>query len=211
MSLSLARRLELLAWARAVHGVILEDDYDSEFRYGGTPLPSLQGLTSEAARVVYVGTFSTAMFAGLRLGYVVLPPTLVEPFARAKRYASGPTATLEQAVLGDFIREGHLERHIRRMRRIYKRRRDALAEALEHQLGDRAMLVGDTAGLHAVVQIAGPDLAARAGQGGVSFETTRACYAGPAPVNEILVRFAGVSERMLREGVRRLAALVSRR
>ena len=71
------------------------------------------------------------MFPGLRLGYVVLPPTLVEPFARAKRSASGPTATLEQAALADFIREGHLERHIRRMRRVYKRRRDALLEALD--------------------------------------------------------------------------------
>jgi GntR family transcriptional regulator / MocR family aminotransferase len=206
VSLSLARRLELLDWARASRGVILEDDYDSEFRYGGAPLPSLQGL-GEASRVVYVGTFSTAMFWGLRLGYLVLPPALVEPFVRAKRHASGHTASLEQAVLADFIREGHLERHLRRMRRVYKRRREALVESMTHHLGDRAAVVGDAAGLHAVVRLTGRDVVARARQAGVALESTAVCYAGTAPANEVLVRFAGVPERTLREGIRRIATL----
>lgn len=210
VSLSLARRLELLAWARAAPGVILEDDYDSEFRYSGAPLPSLQGL-ADAAPVVYVGTFSTATFDGLRLGYLVLPPALVEPFVRAKRHASGPTASLEQAVLADFIREGHLERHVRRMRRVHARRHTALIEALEHHLGDRATLTGDAAGLHAVVRVPGLDAVTGPRRAGVAFETTRACYAGAAPANEILVRFAGLSERTLREGVRRLALLAGSR
>ena len=103
--MSLARRLELVEWARAHGALIVEDDYDSEYRYSGAPLPALQGLSADAG-VVYVGTFSNVMFPGLRLGYLVLPPALVEPFQRAKWLADRHTAHLEQAALADFIREG---------------------------------------------------------------------------------------------------------
>lgn len=204
VSLSLARRLELLAWARARQAVVIENDYDSEFRYVGAPLPSLQGL-SDVSHVVYVGTFSIAMFPGLRIGYLVLPPGLVEPFLRAKWSADRHTAQLEQAALADFIREGHLARHIRRMRRVYKRRREALLDALERHFGDRATVVGDAVGLHVVVRFDGPDMAARAARRGVGLASTRACYAGAAPANEFILRFSGVSERGLAEAVRRLA------
>lgn len=204
VSLSLARRLELLAWARAKQAVVIEDDYDSEFRYVGAPLPSLQGL-GDASRVVYLGTFSLALFPDLRLGYLVLPPALVEPFLRAKWHADRHTAHLEQAALADFIREGHLERHIRRMRRVYKRRRDALLDAIHRHFGERATVVGDAAGLHVVVRFADPSLAARAARCGVAIRSTRAHYAGKAPDNEFIFRFAGVGERALAEGVRRLA------
>ena len=134
VSLSLARRLELLAWTRARRAFVIEDDYDSEFRYSGAPLPALQGF-GDASRVVYVGTFSNAMFPGLRIGYLVLPPALVEPFVRAKWYADRQTAYLEQAALVDFVREGHFEQHVRRMRRVYKGRREALLGALDHHFG----------------------------------------------------------------------------
>jgi GntR family transcriptional regulator/MocR family aminotransferase len=204
VSLSLARRLELLAWTRAAQAVVIENDYDSEFRYVGTPLPSLQGL-GDASRVVYLGTFSLALFPGLRLGYLVLPPALVEPFLRAKWHADRHTAPLDQAVLADFIREGHLERHIRRMRRVYKRRREALLDAIHRHFGDRATVVGDAAGLHVVVRFAGPSLASRAARSGVALAGTRAHYAGKAPDNEFIFRFSGASERVLAEGVRRLA------
>ena len=205
VSLSLARRLELLAWARLRQAVVIENDYDSEFRYGGATLPSLQGL-GDASRVVYVGTFSLAMFPGLRIGYIVPPPALVEPFLRAKWSADRHTAHLEQAALADFIREGHLERHIRRMRRVYKRRREALLGALVRHFGDRATVVGDAAGLHVVVRFGDADMAARAARQGVGLMSTRACYAGPAPPNEFILRFSGLSERGLTEAVRRLAA-----
>jgi len=204
VSMSLARRLELLAWARARRAVVIENDYDSEFRYGGAPLPSLQGL-GDASRVVYVGTFSLAMFPGLRIGYLVLPPSLVEPFLRAKWSADRHTAQLEQAALADFIREGHLERHIRRMRRVYKRRREALLGALARHFGGRATVVGDAAGLHVVVRFDGPDMAARAARCGVGLVSTRSCYAEAAPANEFILRFSGVGERALTEAVRRLA------
>lgn len=202
--LSLARRLELLAWARRVRGVVVEDDYDSEFRYDGAPLPALQGLTG-GDRVVYVGTFSTAMFSGLRLGYLVVPDALVEPFARAKWYASRHSPQLEQAALADFLRDGHFERHLRRMRRVHRRRRDALLDALHSHFGDDAVPLGDAAGMHVVVRFADPRVIARAPGRGVVVQSTASCYMGRAREGEALLRFAALDERQLAEGVRRLA------
>jgi len=204
VSMSLARRLELLEWARTTSAVVVEDDYDSEYRYSGAPLPSLQGL-NPGTGVVYVGTFSNVMFPGLRLGYLVLPPDLVEPFQRAKWLADRHSAQLEQAALTDFIREGHLERHIRRMRRVYKRRREVVLDALSRAFGDRATVSGDASGMHLVVRFDSPTVAARAARTGVHLVSTRAYYAGAAPPHEFVIRFTGLSERGLREAVKRLA------
>jgi len=204
VSMSLTRRLELLDWARLHRALIVEDDYDSEYRYGGAPLPALQGLSGDAG-VVYVGTFSNVMFPGLRLGYLVLPPGLVEPFRRAKWLSDRHTAHLEQAALADFIREGHMERHIRRMRRVYKRRRDAFLDALARGFGDRATVLGDASGMHLVVRFDSPTVAARAARGGVHLVSTRVYYAGDAPLHDFMVRFTGLSERGIREAVKRLA------
>jgi GntR family transcriptional regulator / MocR family aminotransferase len=204
VSMSLARRLELMAWARAHRAVVVEDDYDSEYRYSGAPLPALQGLDGDGA-TVYLGTFSNVMFPGLRLGYLVLPAALVEPFQRAKWLADRHTAHLDQAALADFIREGHLERHIRRMRRVYKRRREAFLDALARTFGDRAAALGDASGMHLVVRFDSGAIAARAARAGVHLVSTRAYYAGDAPPHEFMVRFTGLSERGLREAVKRLA------
>ena len=203
VSMSLARRLELLDWARQRQAVVVEDDYDSEYRYDGAPLPALQGLSADAG-VVYAGTFSNVMFPGLRLGYLVLPPDLVEPFQRAKWLADRHSAQLEQAALTDFIREGHLERHIRRMRRVYKRRRDVFLDALARAFGPRATVLGDASGMHLVVRFDAP-MEARALGAGVHLVSTRVYYAGAAPPHEYVVRFTGLSERGLREAVKRLA------
>jgi GntR family transcriptional regulator/MocR family aminotransferase len=205
VSMSLARRLELLEWARTRRAVVIEDDYDSEYRYSGAPLPALQGLAADAG-VVYVGTFSNVMFPGLRLGYLVLPPALVEPFRRAKWLADRHTAELEQAALADFIREGHLERHVRRMRRVYKRRRDVLLDALARGFGAAATVVGDASGMHLVVRFDSPAVAGRAARAGVHLVSTRDYYAAAeAPPHEFLVRFSGLSERGIREAIKRLA------
>jgi GntR family transcriptional regulator / MocR family aminotransferase len=204
VSMSLARRLELLDWARARQAIVVEDDYDSEYRYSGAPLPALQGL-SAASGVVYLGTFSNVMFPGLRLGYLVLPPGLVEPFQRAKWLADRHSGHLEQAALTDFIREGHLERHIRRMRRVYRRRREVFLDALGRAFGDRATAHGDASGMHLVVRFDSPGVAARAARAGVHLVSTRQYYAGAAPPHEFVVRFTGLGERALREAVRRLA------
>jgi GntR family transcriptional regulator/MocR family aminotransferase len=203
VSMSLGRRLELLDWARPRQVVIIEDDYDSEYRYSGAPLPALQGLAGEVP-VVYVGTFSNVMFPGLRIGYIVVPPGLVEPFARAKWHADRHTTLLEQAALADFLHDGHLERHVRRMRRLYKRRRDVLMEALDRHFGDEVEVLGDAAGMHLVVRFKSSAVSARAGRNHVHLASTRPYYVSGAPANEYIIRFSAVRERAIREGIKRL-------
>ncbi|WP_306395429.1 PLP-dependent aminotransferase family protein [Telluria beijingensis] len=135
-TMSLARRLELLRWAAANRAWVIEDDYDSEYRYTGPPLASMQSL-DRAGCVVYVGTLSKVLFPALRLGYVVAPPALAEPLAHAKAVVDRHHAMLPQAVLADFIAEGHFMRHIRRTRDAYAERRATLMGALEQRLGER--------------------------------------------------------------------------
>jgi GntR family transcriptional regulator/MocR family aminotransferase len=203
VSMSLGRRLDLLDWARPRSVVIIEDDYDSEYRYSGAPLPALQGLARDVP-VVYVGTFSNVMFPGLRIGYIVVPPGLVEPFARAKWHADRHTTLLEQAALADFLHDGHLERHVRRMRRVYKRRRDVLMEALDRYFGEEVEVLGDAAGMHLVVRFKSSTVSARAGRNNVHLASTRPYYVSGAPANEYIIRFSAVRERAIREGIKRL-------
>jgi GntR family transcriptional regulator/MocR family aminotransferase len=203
-SMTVTRRLELIDWARRTGAVILEDDYDSEYRYGGPPLPAMQGL-APGAPVVYIGTFSKVMFPGLRIGYVIAPPKLMDAFVRAKWLADRQTAILEQAVLADFLREGHMERHIRRTRRVYARRRAALVEALQRHFGNAAHVCGDVAGMHVVVRFDDEGIADRARTNRVQIESSTMYYTGEAPRNEFVFGFSGLNERAIREGVRRLA------
>ena len=148
--MSLSRRLALLEWAQRTGGLIVEDDYDSEYRYGGRPIPALQGLDTHG-RVLYVGTFSKVMFPALRLGYMVLPPALVPVFRRAKWVCDRQCSMLHQSALTTFINEGHLVKHIRRMRTVYAERRACLVASLQ-TLGDVEVL-GDPAGLHVMVRL----------------------------------------------------------
>jgi GntR family transcriptional regulator/MocR family aminotransferase len=149
MTMSLPRRLQLLRWAERTGAWLVEDDYDSEFRYDSMPIPSLQGLDANG-RVIYIGTFSKVLFPALRLGYLVLPADLVEPFGKMRRASDLGSATLNQVVLNEFIREGHFARHIRRMRTLYRERRGALVEALARELPDFE-IHGAEAGLHLTV------------------------------------------------------------
>lgn len=164
------RRRQLLDCAGS-HGVwVIEDDYDSEFRYGARPLPALQGL-DEHGRVLYLGTFSKTLFPALRLGYMVVPRPLAAPLAvaAAELYREGPT--MQQAVLAAFIAEGHYATHVRRMRSVYRARHDALIDAIDTAFGERLPVIGGDAGLHLVLGLpAGADdraLAQAAGQAGV--------------------------------------------
>lgn len=135
VTMSLQRRLELLSWATVNKAWIIEDDYDSEYRYTGPPLASLQSLDT-AGCVIYVGTLSKVLFPGLRLGYLVAPPPLVEAVIQCKAVIDRHTATVPQIVLADFIAEGHFNRHIKRTRDAYHERRNALLAALNHELAD---------------------------------------------------------------------------
>ena len=147
--MSLARRLALIEWARKNDSWIVEDDYDSEFRYAGRPLASLQGL-DDAGRVIYVGTFSKTIFPALRLGFMVVPEALVDAFIAARALADSHSPSIDQAILTDFIEEGHFARHIRRMRALYAERQAALVEAARKNLAGLLEVSKDEAGMHLV-------------------------------------------------------------
>jgi GntR family transcriptional regulator / MocR family aminotransferase len=204
VAMSLARRLELIEWARRHKAAIIEDDYDSEYRYSGPPLPALQGLAADAA-VIYIGTFSKVMFPALRIGYIVAPPGLVAAVQRAKWLADRHTPVPEQAALADFIAEGHLERHIRRMRRVYGSRRAALVEALERHFGSRVAIRGDLAGMHVLVRFQDHNIEEKAAAAKVQLNCSASCYLTDPPGNEFIIGFSAVNERAIREAVRRLA------
>jgi GntR family transcriptional regulator/MocR family aminotransferase len=208
-TMPLARRLALLEWARSRGAVVIEDDYDGDLRYGGGSLAALQGL-DEDGRVVYLGTFSKVLFPALRLGYLVLPPALAGPFARAKDLVDRGAPTLTQAAVADFLAEGHFERHLRHLRQLYGEKREILSRALDEHLDGRVHYSPVAAGLH-VMLFAEPGvdearLVEEAAARGVRV------YAGapyhlerPAPPS-MLLGFSGLDEVDIVEGVRRLAA-----
>jgi GntR family transcriptional regulator/MocR family aminotransferase len=207
--LSLPRRLALLEWARRRGAYVLEDDYDGEFRFEGRPLECLQALDRHG-RVIYVGTASKLFFPALRIGWLVAPPSLVEPLRDAKALADTGTATLEQLAFADFIAEGHLERHVRRSRARHARRRAALIAALEHELGERAQVLGASAGVHVLLRL--PEFAAREVRGlreacrrrGVGIYPAAPFYARPPARAELLLGYASLTERQIRDGIRLL-------
>jgi GntR family transcriptional regulator/MocR family aminotransferase len=182
-TLSAARRLQLLDWARASGAWVLEDDYDSEFRYSSQPISSLQGLDRDA-RVLYVGTLSKILFPALRLGYIVVPPDLVRRFAGVRTTLDIFPSTLQQAALADFIAEGHFARHVRRMREIYRGRCELLVECLRRELGDGIELRGEHAGLHLVATLPrGTDdraISRRAAESRLWAMPLSSCYLGRA-------------------------------
>jgi GntR family transcriptional regulator / MocR family aminotransferase len=209
--LSLAQRLELLERCRHTGARILEDDYDSEFRYGGRPLPSMQGLDSHGS-VIYVGTFSKSMFPALRVGYLVAPLDLVDVLARARWAMDRQTPSLEQYALNDFLREGHLDSHIRKMRLLYGRRREVLMEELQRRFSGRVTLWGESAGLHLMVRfrthLQDAELVRRAAALGVGLESTAGCRIEGKGRGEFLLRFGCLDEATIREGLRRLATVM---
>jgi GntR family transcriptional regulator/MocR family aminotransferase len=149
VTMTVSRRLELLQWAGRAGAWILEDDYDSEFRYSSRPLASLQSLDTER-RVIYVGSFSKSLFPSLRIGFVVAPAPLVEPFRRGRAAMDRQSPTLDQVVLAEFMTEGHFERHLRRMRALYSERRQVLIEAAKRELHGILDLASSDAGIHTV-------------------------------------------------------------
>jgi len=208
--LPVARRLELLNWASRVGAFVVEDDYDSEYRYDGPPLQALAGLDREG-RVIYVGTFSKILFPALRLGYLVLPESLVEPIAAAKMFGDAGTATLEQLALADFIREGHFDRHLRRTNASNAARRNALVGAVRKEFGERAEVCGANAGLHLLVWIKGKrggmiaDVSRKAEMAGVGLYSVDLFYLKPPRRTGVVLGYASLREREIREGIRRLA------
>ncbi|MDO9708675.1 MocR-like pyridoxine biosynthesis transcription factor PdxR [Paracraurococcus lichenis] len=209
--LSMARRLELLAWARRTGAFLLEDDYDSEFRYAGRPLASLQGI-DEAGRVIYVGTFSKVLFPGLRLGYCVLPPALLGPVREARLRTDWHPATLTEGVVTDLLAEGHFAQHLRRMRLQYRTARDALVEALRAEAGDILEVEAPEQGLKLVARLHGgrSDLAVAqaAARRGVVARPVSPMFLAAPPLQGLMLGFSGYGPPELRRAARRLAEAV---
>lgn len=207
--LPLPRRLALLEWAERESAFVLEDDYDGEFRFDARPIDSLQSL-DRSGRVLYTGTASKLLFPSLRIGWIAAPPALVPHLCDAKALADTGTPTLEQLVLADFIAEGHLERHARRARTRCAARRGALLEAVTEQFGDRARILGASAGLHVLLQLpqlpadAVAKLRTAARRKGVAVYPAAPFYATPPPHVELLLGYAALTEDTIREGVSRL-------
>jgi GntR family transcriptional regulator/MocR family aminotransferase len=206
VTLSMARRLELLAWAREAGAWIVEDDYASEFRYGGPPLASLQGLDG-GERVIYVGTLNKALFPGLRLGYLVAPKSLAAAMATARQIMDRQPSTLTQAILLDFMQGGHFAAHIRRRRLAYRAQRDTLAEALNARLGDLLEVDVPDQGMHLIAYLkAGDDLAAEARclVAGVTARAISRLYRKAAPRSGLMLGFSGFPASAMAAGVARL-------
>ena len=215
--MSLPRRLQLIEWAGQQDAWILEDDYDSEYRYAGRPLAALQGL-DRSDRVIYVGSFSKVLFPSLRLGYLVVPPALVDGFRRARQVLDDHASLLAQPALAQFIEDGHFAAHIRRTRRLYAARQQSLLAAAERHLGDLLSLAPDEAGMHLIAGL-GPGLAPGLDDRAVArlaLERARvtvlplsAFYAGPVARQGLVMGYAGYDEAAIDDAVAGLAKALS--
>ncbi|HLZ25489.1 MAG TPA: PLP-dependent aminotransferase family protein [Ktedonobacterales bacterium] len=210
VTLALERRLGLLDWARRARVVVVEDDYDGDLRLEGQPLEALRGL-DDGDEVIYLGTFAKALYPALRLGYAVLPRWLVEPVARARAASDRHPTWRDALAVARFIEAGELERHLARVRRLYRARRDALVEVLRAELGDLVSIGPAEAGIHLLAGL--PDgtddtaITTRAQADGLAITPLSPHY-GAAPRPGLLLGFGALDEERLAQGIRRLAPLV---
>jgi GntR family transcriptional regulator/MocR family aminotransferase len=211
--MSLPRRLALLAWASESGALVFEDDYDSEFRYSGRPISALQGL-DRTGQVLFAGSFSKVLFPSLRLGYLVVPPDLVERFAAARSLTNRHPPMLEQMVVCDFITEGHFGRHLRRMRQLYAERLSVLMDCARRQLAGLLEISPIEAGLHTVgwlaAGIAGDAAEQAARARNVEVVAMRHFHRAAMARDGLQLGFAAVNPREIRRGVDELARVLDR-
>jgi GntR family transcriptional regulator/MocR family aminotransferase len=210
--MSLSRRLALLRWARDARAWVVEDDYDSEFRYGSRAIPCLHGLDTDG-RVLYVGSFSKTLFPGLRLGYVIVPPDLHAPMVKARLASDIHPQTILQGAVADLIGEGHLERHVRRMNIEYRARLTALDEAVKRHCRGLLELRPVATGLHAVADLLVGDDASVSREAlaqGIETMPLSAYYSTrkAASANGLVLGFGSVPPKVVTESVKRLAAAI---
>jgi GntR family transcriptional regulator/MocR family aminotransferase len=213
VTMTLSRRQALLAWAERNNAAIIEDDYDSEFRFGGRPLEPLQTL-DERGRVVYVGSFSKTMLPTLRLGFLVTPPSLREALHKAKFVTDWHSSTLAQAALARFIDEGAFARHVRRVSAIYRGRHQILADSITRDFAEHLELIPSTTGLHlaalsrrmSVNQIA--EIACRAADRGVAIQVLSRFAVSGTPLAGIVLGYGAIPTEDIKEGLQLLRACI---
>ena len=211
ITMSMSRRLALLDWANHADAWILEDDYDSEYRYAGRPLAALQGIDSQE-RVIYLGTFSKVLFPSLRLGYLVVPRSLIDAFTRVRALSDGYSSTLSQAVLAEFLTAGHFARHVRRMRQLYAERQEVFLRAAQRELRGLLEVGPCDGGMHLIGWLDhGMDdrvIARRARAGGVVTTPLSSLASRPLKRAGLMLGYTALDSRSIRDGVRRLAAIL---
>jgi GntR family transcriptional regulator/MocR family aminotransferase len=211
--MSASRRMQLLNWAQSTGSWIIEDDYDSEYRFESMPISSLQGLDRNA-RVIYVGTFSKVLFPSLRLGYMVIPPDLMDHFIAVRAAMDIFPPYLHQEAITDFMREGHFARHIRRMRLLYSERRTALVESIREQFGSQLEIHGTQAGMHLTVTLpkglSDREIATRAARKGLWLWPLSPSYLGPVPRQGFILGFGNTPAEEMSRAVSQMRAEVPR-
>jgi GntR family transcriptional regulator/MocR family aminotransferase len=213
-SMSASRRVALLDWTARNDAWIIEDDYDSEYRYVSRPLGSLQGI-DKRNRTIYVGTFSKVLYPSLRVGYLVVPPALWEDFLDARDALDVFSPTLYQLALAEFLDDGHFSRHLRRMRIIYQRRREALLEGLADNCDGMLDVLNADAGLHIATVL--PDdsddraVVRRMTTRGLAAVALSVCFIGPARTNGLLLGFGGFDDKTLIDATRTLGEVLRNR
>ncbi|UFJ39871.1 PLP-dependent aminotransferase family protein [Brevibacillus humidisoli] len=206
-TMPIQRRIQLIQYARSHDCYIVEDDYDSEFRYEGAPVSAIKELDSE--RVIYIGTYSKTLSPMLRLGYLVLPEKLVTRYKQAKWFTDLHTPSLDQLTLARFIEQGHLDRHIARMKKLYRRRRTCLISALQDAFSDQVRILGESTGLHLVAQFPGFNFTLEQVEQILSVGVRiypveqHAIVRGKHP-DKLIIGYANLTEEQIREGVQRL-------
>ncbi|MCG8383089.1 MAG: PLP-dependent aminotransferase family protein [Gammaproteobacteria bacterium] len=210
-TLSLQRRLQLLEFAHQERAWIIEDDYDSEFRYHGRPLASIQGLAANA-NVIYIGTLSKVLVPAIRLGYMVVPKNLIAAFEKARSFVDTHPPTVTQAALDDFIREGYFASHIRRMRNLYATRQAILSRALKQHLHEILTHTPRETGMHLTAYAKTPlddqAIAAQAAQIGLQLRPLSSYFIGPDQQSGFVLGYAGFDKDELIAGVEQLRQLL---
>lgn len=211
VTMSFARRLNLLEWAGENNAWILEDDYDSEYRYAGRPLPSLQGLDRDG-RVIYLGTFSKTIFPALRLGCLVVPRDLIKVFCAARALSDVHSPTINQVVLSDFISEGHFARHLRRMRTLYETRQNFLIKAVKNHLGGFVEAARTDAGMHVIgwlpETVKDEEISRQAGQIGLNVAPLSNYCSRDFGRGGLMLGYTAFDEEQIERGVKKLARIL---
>ncbi|HEX5382029.1 MAG TPA: PLP-dependent aminotransferase family protein, partial [Acinetobacter sp.] len=211
MPMSLARRTALLAWAKQHKAWIIEDDYDSELRYSGQPFPALQGMASD--QVIYLGTFSKVLFPSLRLGYAILPKKLVAPFCGLRALIDRHPPSADQHVLAAFIQEGHLERHIRRIRKVYAENRLQLIDIVERHIPKHlGFLQSGDQGMHMLLWLADHlddrAIAQSALEAGISIKAVSPTYSNQAKRSGLILGLGDFDIQQMEQAVTKLAKII---